>query len=83
MHKIGFWEKLTLAYRLYWIYPEEFALLLEDNDIWRQGGIASTGKFNKYGDWINFKGKNPYTEMSYKGSNLYSDSESGIYHFTE
>ena len=83
MHKIGFWEKLTLAYRLYWIYPEEFALLLEDNDIWRQGGIASTGKFNKYGDWINFKGKNPYTEMSYKGSNLYSDFESGINHFTE
>ena len=83
MHKIGFWEKLTLAYRLYWIYPEEFALLLEDNDIWRQGGIASTGKFNKYGDWINFKGKNPYTEMSYEQSNLYSDFESGINHFTE
>ena len=75
MHKIGFWEKFCLAYRLYWVYPEEFDLLLNDS-IWRNGGSNPTGAYDaSLGLWSNYKGKNIYTDISYQGSILYPTKE--------
>lgn len=65
MHKIGFWEKFTLAYRLYWVYPEEFSLLLGNKNIWSAGGNASTKLYDQYGSWDSFRNKNPYKDFGY------------------
>ena len=58
IHYLGFWERFSLAYRLYWLAPEAFDEL-GVSSIWRFGG--------EYGDtiWEKCKGKNPYTEFSY------------------
>jgi hypothetical protein len=69
MHKIGFWEKFTLAYRLYWVYPEEFSLLLGNKNIWSAGGNASTKLYDEYGSWDSFRNKNPYKDFGYKYQN--------------
>lgn len=68
MHKVGFWEKFTLAYRLYWKYPEEFNTLLgeEDAQIFSLGGDKSE-------NWNLFKGKNLFEELSYSGSDVLND----------
>lgn len=64
MHKIGFWEKFTLAYRLYWMYPDQFDLLLPNN-FWRKGGVNSTTTFDQFGKWSDFSNKNIYLDISY------------------
>lgn len=69
MHRIGFWEKLTLSYRFYWAYPESFSLMLRDKDIWKTGGNEAAGQFDEFGQWSTFKGKNPYTELGYNSDN--------------
>jgi hypothetical protein len=69
MHRIGFWEKLALSYRFYWAYPESFALMLKDKDIWKTGGNETTGQFDEFGQWSNFKGKNPYQDFGYSSYN--------------
>lgn len=62
MHKVGFWEKFTLAYKLYWKYPEEFNMLLGKD----KAEIFSIGGANCE-EWIPFSGKNLFTELSYSG----------------
>jgi hypothetical protein len=70
MHKVGFWEKFTLAYRLYWVYPEQFALLLGNKDVWKTGGSNSTGVYDEFGKWEDFSGKNLYSDFGYKSNSL-------------
>lgn len=70
MHKVGFWEKFTLAYRLYWVYPDLFPLLLGNKDVWKMGGNSATGIFDSFGSWDDYAGKNPYSDFGYNGNNL-------------
>ena len=67
-------------------FQEPLQCTINDNKInitYKKYIDPNTHKTIKNKKGINFKGKNPYTEMSYKGSDLYSDFESGINHFTE
>ena len=77
MHKIGFWEKFTLAYRLYWMYPDQFDLLLPNN-FWKKGGINPTSAFDQFGKWSDFSSKNIYEDISYSSDGKLLSDNSGL-----
>ena len=81
MHKIGFWEKFCLAFRLYWVYPEQFDLLLPNN-FWRKGGRNSTELYKSFGKWSDISGKNIYTDISYSGDNLLTNSSGALFNMS-
>ena len=67
MHPISFWELFTTAYKFYWSCPEEFSKINVDGTIFNGGNIIS--------NWEMYRGKNPYTELSYNGDNVYANAD--------
>jgi hypothetical protein len=72
LHRVGFWELFTLAYKFYWLYPEKFDKLGAPN-VWKTGGTANPAV------WADYAGKNLYTELSYKGNSLLSDASGTLF----
>lgn len=72
VHRIGFWERLTFAWRIYWLEHQSFDKLLQEKyiDLWKNGGNKSTGIWNNIGYWGELKGHSLY-EMKYKASGSY------------
>ena len=66
LHPVRFWEQLSFAWRLYWLFPEKFDLLLTYN-IWKTGGTKSTGLWNNIGYWGELAGHN-YYDLRYNSS---------------
>lgn len=66
VHRIGFWERLTFAWRIYWLENKSFDKLLQDKyiNLWKNGGNKSTGIWNDIGYWGELKGHSLY-EMRY------------------
>lgn len=61
LHYYGFWEKLTLAYKIYWLEPDSFDKL-GDFSLLKYGG-----KYSNDNTWDNVcSGKNIYSDISYK-----------------
>ena len=67
MHPISFWELFTTAYKFYWSCPEEFEKINFNGEVFNGGNIIS--------DWDLYRGKNPYTELSYSGSTVYANAD--------
>lgn len=67
MHPISFWELLTTAYRFYWSCPEEFQKINFDGEIFNGGNVI--------GDWELYRGKNPYTQLSFSGNTVYANND--------
>lgn len=57
MHPISFWELFTTAYKFYWTCPEEFQKINFNGEIFNGGNVL--------GNWEMYRGRNPYTELSY------------------
>ena len=57
MHPISFWELFTTAYKFYWTCPEEFKKINFNGEVFNGGNVL--------GNWEMYRGKNPYTELSY------------------
>jgi hypothetical protein len=74
LHYYGFWEKLCLAYRLYWIEPKSFDKL-GDFSLLKNGG--------QYGSevWNLIAGKNIYKEVYYNSKIYPAKLELGTSNF--
>lgn len=74
IHYLGFWERFCLAYRLYWLAPEQFDFL-GVSSIWREGGAVENDT------WKQLKGKNPYKDITYNYGKIDFTGQVGS-HFT-
>jgi hypothetical protein len=75
LHRVGFWELFTLAYRLYWVYPDKFDNLGVPN-YWKTGGTVNTTH------WASFAGKNLYTELSYYNNDVLNTNTGSAFTIT-
>lgn len=72
-HRLGTWERLVFAWRMYSLCTDSFDKLLTKN-IWKHGGNNSTGVWDSIGNWDELRNNGGILGLKYSGNKIYPAS---------